>query len=67
VAAANGIFEFRRSRARWLVTVCGQQWDSGWRKRFQRVTGRNAPSEKDGGGGGEVQKDCIMFALRRGG
>jgi len=42
----------------------------GWRsrrRRFQRVIGRNAPLAKDGSGGGEVQKDCIMFALRRGG
>jgi len=38
-----------------------------WRRKFQRVIGRNAPLAKDVGGGGEVQKDCIMFALRRGG
>lgn len=31
----------------------------------QRVIGRNASLPKDGRGGGEVQKDCIMFARRR--
>jgi len=67
VAAANGIFEFRRT---YSVMAGNGVWATvGWRKRFQRVIGRNAPLQaKDGGGGGgEVQKDCIMFALRRGG
>jgi len=42
----------------------GAVWaTNGWRRRFQRVIGRNAPLAKDGNGGGEVQKDCIMFAL----
>jgi len=39
----------------------------GWRRRFQRVIGRNAQLAKDGSSGGEVQKDCIMFALQCGG
>lgn len=66
VAAANGIFEFRRTAvaARWLVTRCkgGAKWG------LQRVIGRNASLAKDGGGDGgdgEVQKDCIMFAPRQ--
>jgi len=64
VAAANGIF-----RRRYSAMAGNGVWaTNGWRKRFQRVIGRNAPLAKDGGGGGgEVQKDCIMFALRRGG
>jgi len=65
VAAANGIFEFRR---RYSAMAGNGVWATvGWRKGFQRVIGRNGPLAKDGGGGGEVQKDCIMFALRRGG